>query len=220
MHMSKTTITLLVMLLIFSGILLFIVYTKQQNQIIVSLEKPLISRLEPARTSLSFETTQQAVKEGQTLTVGVMIHNANPYPSVAQLEIAYDPNVITIDSIKPGTFFEKPVIALQEIDPVGGRISYALRCSDTQDSSSCVNASSSEIAIITLSVSPYATQNTTTLSFLPRSLIRTDEGRDLLKKTSNLQLIITQPFSPIASSSAVINPPANLIRVTPLVPTP
>ena len=207
--MSKTTIILLVILVIFSGILLFIVYVKQQNPIIVSLEKPLLSRLEPARTSLSFETTQQVVREGQTLTVGVIIHNPNPHPSIAQLEIAYDPNVITIDSINPGTFFEKPIIALQEIDPVGGRISYALRCPDTQVSVDCINTESTTLAIIIISINPYTTQNTTELSFLPRSLIRTSEGRDLLEKTSNLQLMITQPLSPIASSSAIITPVLN-----------
>lgn len=207
--MSKTTFTLLIILLVFSGLLLFIMEAKQQNPFIASLEKPIISRLEPARTTLSFEAAQQAVKEGQTLTVAVIIHNPNPHPSIAELEIAYDPTAVTIDTINPGTFFKKPVIALQEIDPVAGRISYALRCPDTQTSTDCINSTSSTLAEITLSINPYTLQNTTKLSFLPKSLVRTGEGRDLLEKTSGLQLMITKPFSPIASSSAFITPVLN-----------
>jgi hypothetical protein len=209
MLMSKTTITLLIILLIFSGLLLSIMYIKQQNPIIESIERPIISRLEPARTTLSFETTQQVAKEGQTVTVAVIIHNPNPHPSIAQLEISYDPTVITIDAINPGTFFKRPMIALQEIDPVAGRISYALHCPNDQPSTDCINPESSTLAVITLSISPYAQQTTTELSFLPRSLIRTNEGRDLLKKTSSLQLMITNPLSPVASSSAFITPALN-----------
>jgi len=207
--MSKTTITLLIILLIFGGLLLFIMYVKQQNPILTSLEKPIISRFEPARTTLSFGATQESVKEGQTLTVAVMIHNPNPQPSVAQLEIAYDPTEVTIDTINPGKFFKKPIIALQEIDPVGGRISYALRCPDDQTSADCINSESSTLAVITLSLNPYALQNTTELSFLPRSLIRTGEGRDLLKKSSSLRLMITNSLPPVASSSAFITPVLN-----------
>src|SRR5260221_1223015 len=206
--MSKTTIALFIILLLVLGSLFFIIYYKQQNPIIKSFAKPLISRLEPAQTTLSFQTSEQEVKQGKILTIDVLITNPNPHPNLAQLELAYNPTSIMIDSISPGKFFTKPAIVLQTIDPVAGRISYALRCptSQTSDTNDCVNPSSSILATLTVTINPYTLQNITTISFLPKSVIRTDNGQDLLKKTNGLQLKILKPFFPISSSSAGIKP--------------
>jgi hypothetical protein len=209
--MSKTTIFLLIVLLTVIGLLLTVVYGKQQNPIITSITKPLITRLTPADSSLTFSTNEQSVRPGQTVTVAVLIHNPNPQPAVTQLELAYDPTVVTIDTITPGTFFDKSMIALQTIDPIAGRISYALRCSNVQNpNADCINSSSSTVATITMSINSYTIQNSTTLSFLPKTVIRTDTGRDLLKKTTDLKLMITKAFIPVAS------PGAQLIHITPI----
>lgn len=216
--MSKTTIALLIILVLFLGLLAFILYEVKQNPIITSITKPLISRLKPARADLSLLTNEQAVKAGQTVTVAVSIHDTNPDPNVAQLELGYDPTAVTIDTITPGTFFIKPVVALQNIDPVAGRISYALACPNAQNTNTpntCVNSSSSTLVKITLSINPYTIQNTTALSFFPKTVVRTGTGRDLNIKTSGLQLTITKPFFPVSSSSAIINKPTNgLIHIT------
>ena len=218
--MSKTTITLLIILILFLGLLLFVLYGIKQNPIITSITKPLISRLKPAHADLSLSTNEQLVKAGQTITVAVSIHDPNPNPNVVQLELGYDPTAVTIDTITPGTFFMNPVVALETIDPVAGRISYALRCPNSQDAntpSDCVNSSSSTLTTITLSINPYAIQNRTTLSFFPKTVVRTSTGRDLSIKTNGLQLTITKPFFPVSSSSAIINQPANgLIHITPI----
>jgi hypothetical protein len=207
--MSKTTMFLLIILIAVIGLLLFVEYGKQQNPIITSITKPILSRLTPADSSLTFSTNEQSIRPGQTVTVAVLIHNPNPHPAVTQLELAYDPNAVTIDTITPGTFFTKPMVALQTIDPVAGRISYALRCSNAQNpNADCVNASSSTIATITMNMNSYTTQASTTLSFLPKTVIRTDTGRDLLKKTTDLNLTIIKLLFPVASSSTVASPGA------------
>jgi hypothetical protein len=207
--MSKTTISLFIILLLSVGALAFVAYDKQQNQFITSLTKPLISRLSPARVTLSFLTGEQTVRPGQTVTLAVMIHDPQPHPTVVQVEIGYDPSAITVDSISPGTFFTKPVVALQNIDPVAGRISYALRCPNQQNSDQavdCVNSSSSSVAMVTISINPYTIQNATSLSFFPKTAIRTASGRDLLKKTNGEQLTITRLLYPVSSSSGMIKP--------------
>lgn len=213
--MSKTTIALLIILLLFLGFLAFVIYGIKQSPIITSLTKPLISRLKPAHATLSFSTNKLAVNLGQTVTVDVLIHDPNLDPNVVQLELGYDPTAITIDEITPGTFFTNPVVALQTIDPDTGRISYALRCPNAQASQSlnnCLNSSSSTLAKITLSINPYTIKNTTTISFFPKTVIRTGNGRNLTVKTSGLQFTINKPFYPIASSSAIYQP----IQATPI----
>lgn len=207
--MSKTTIALLIILLLFIGLLVFIMYGKQQNPIITLITKPLISRLTPAHVSLSFSGNEQTVTPGETITLTVLIHNPDPHPNVIQLELGYDPSAITVDTISPGTFFTKPVVALQNIDPVAGRISYALRCPASTTPGTpidCVNTSSAKVATFTISVNPYTIQNSTSLSFFPKTVVRTGTGRDLLKKTQGLQLTITRLLYPVSSSSGIIKP--------------
>jgi hypothetical protein len=217
--MSKTTFALLVVLLIFIGLLLYVLYGVKPTSIITTFSKPIgIEPTNPATATLSFATSEQNIRRGQTVTVAVLIHNPNPHPSVIQLEIGYDPNEVTIDSLMPGTFFTNPTVALNTIDPTTGRISYALHCPIdplTNKSAECVSANSSTIAVITLSVNPYATSNTTTLSFFPKTVIRTSNGKDILQNTTALQLQLNSQLAPISSGSAVVQPQSNFIQATP-----
>ncbi|HSX09118.1 MAG TPA: cohesin domain-containing protein [Candidatus Saccharimonadales bacterium] len=206
--MSKTTIFLLIIFLVVMGCLTYVVYGNKQNQIIQSLTKPIISRVTPSQTSLSLSSSEPIATPGQTITVTVLIHNPNPHPSVAQFEISYDPQIVTIDSVTPGTFFTKPDVALQTIDPIVGRVSYALRCPTDESNTvpDCVNPASSTLATITLTLNLYALGSSTKLTFLPKTLIRTNSGHDLLKSTNDLTITITKSILPVASSSAYVTP--------------
>lgn len=217
--MSKTTLALLVILLIFIGLLLFVLYRVKPASIITTFSKPVgLALTNPTTASLSFSTSGKYIQRGQTVTIAVLIHNPNPHPNVVQLEIEYDTTEVTIDSLMPGTFFINPTVALNTIDSTTGRISYALHCPInplTNNSADCANANSSTVAVITLSVNPYATSNTTTLSFLPKTVIRTNIGKDILQKTTALQLLLNSQLSPISSSSAIASPGATYLRITP-----
>src|SRR6185437_13312610 len=184
--MSKTTIFLLILFFTAIGTLFFFMYINKNEPFITSISEPIRSVVSPMHTSLSIAANTQNVQPGQTITFAVLIHNPNPHPGLVQLEISYDPTMMTVDSLIPGTFFNSPAIALQNIDPVTGRISYALRCSSTDTSgktSDCVNSNSSTVAVITMTISQYAYNHTPTLSFLPKTVVRTNSGRDLLQNT-------------------------------------
>jgi hypothetical protein len=216
--MSKTTVTLLVFLFIFLGILLFIVYGIKQNPIINSFNKSIPAKITPFDTSLSLSSETQTLQLGQTATIAVLIHNVNPHLNIAQVDLGYDPNVLTIDSITPGTLFKNPTIALDTIDPVAGRISYALRCPVSQSPVGlidCADLNSMTLATITVSVNSYAQQNTTTISFLPKTVVRIKNGRDALQKASNLQLTIGSPNYTSSSEAKILQP--NFIKVTPSI---
>lgn len=216
--MSKITVVLILILCIVTGVLLFILYNPKQTALITSLTQSQEAPANTADTTVSFATAEQTVQPGQTFTVTVMLHNAQP-PSLAQLEIAYDPTVLTVDTIMPGTFFTNPTVDLQHIDPLTGRISYALHCPlspTTTSSDDCVNPSSSSLAIITFSVNSYSLRPATSLSFLPKTVIRTRSGKDILQGTTSLQIPLTKPRYPISSSSAITSPGTNYLRVTPV----
>jgi hypothetical protein len=213
--MSKTTGFLIAVFLIVIGILLFVIYGMKQNSRMVSFTKPAKEQTPSADTSVSLATTSQSLLPGQTVTIAVLIHNPMSHTTITQLEIAYDPNALTIDSIMPGSFFIDPTIALQNVDFSTGRISYALHCpmgSNSNQMVDCANNDSPTIAVITANVNPYNLKQTTQLSFLPKTLIRTNTGRDILQSTTGLDLTIGKSQFSISSASAGRN---QGIHVTP-----
>ena len=206
--MSKTTIALLFFLLLITGALLYVQFGLRPDSVIASFPHVPVTSLTTPDTSLSLSSEKQSVQTGQTITVAVLIHNPNPHPGLVQIELAYNPQIVTIDSVNPGTFFTRPVIAFHRIDPNSGRISYTLRCPTDpakrilQD---CTNPTLPTVATITLTVNPYLQKNTTSLTFFPKTAIRSLTGRDMLKKTTGIQLKISSSFYqpyPIASYSA------------------
>ncbi|SRR6266568_3486051 len=217
--MSKITIVLFAILLIGIGALFFVMYGIKSNPIISSLTQTINNTSRLVDTTLSFSTAQQSLQPGQTVSVAIVLHNPQPHLDLAQLELAYDPTVLTVNSLSPGAFFTDPTVALQNIDPTTGRISYALRCQPAQranSASDCVNPTASTLAVITFSVNSYAIKNTTALSFLPKTVIRTRNGRDILQGTTGLQLAITKSLYPVSSASGLASPGANYIRITPI----
>jgi|SRR5579859_1741305 len=214
--MSKVTIALIVILCIFLVALSYVVFNPKPTTLIETLI-PHTSLAKPLDTTLSFSPTEQTFQLGQTFTVAVVLHNPDAHLSLAQLELAFDPTVLTVESLTPGPFFINPLIDLQNIDPSSGRISYALHCSNSQPSAKpadCTDITTPTIAVITFSISPFTTKPDTMLSFLPKTFIRTSSGKDILQMTSNLQIPITKPAYPISSSSAIFQPGVNIIHPT------
>lgn len=204
--MSKTTEFLIIVFIIVISILLFVMYGIKQNAPILSLaNKPAHIETTTDDTSLSLSTTSQSFLPGQTITIAVLIHNALPHTTITQFELAYDPNSLTIYSITPGSFFTDPTIALQNIDFSTGRISYALHCpmvNNTNQMLDCANNDNPTVAIITANINSYNFKPTTQLSFLPKTVIRTNTGRDILQATTGLTMTIGKAQFSLASASA------------------
>lgn len=217
--MSKTTFVLLFFLVTGIGILLYLIYGPVSHSFISSLSAPIRSAISPVNTSLSFSAVEENVQPGKTVTIAVMIHHPDTHPNLIQLEISYDPTVLTVDSLMPGTFFTDPTVALQNIDPSTGRISYALHCpgfDGAKSGNDCVSGNSGTVAVITFISNRYAYKNATTLSFLPKTVVRSSNGRDILQTSNNLTLTINNSFYPVASSSSTASPEGNFNRINPV----
>ena len=211
--MSKTTFALFVILILFMGILLFILYSPKQTEILRAMTNSEIPQTQPADTTLSLATETSTANPGQTVTIAVLIHTPRADTNIAEFELSYDPQTVTVNSITPGNFFTHPSVALENIDPSdpsAGRITYALRCPSTSiKENQCVHAVSSTLATISLSINPYTYANTTSLQFLPKTIVRTYAGEDILRKTQGVQLSIATPFTTLSSSSAIASPAAH-----------
>lgn len=103
-----------------------------------------------------------------------------------QLELAYDPQKITITDITPGTFLPNPLVLFKNIDQEKGRITFALGLPTT----GTARKGKGTIATITFTATVQTPGETTAMLFLPETLV-TAEGNTSSVLTATKNLTIT-----------------------------
>lgn len=205
--MSKTTVALFFILFLAIGLFFYTKFENPKSPMMQQLTGSSQAKPLASETTLSLGASAQTVRPGQTLQVSIMISSQGLLPSLSQLELAYDPTILTVQNIFPGTFLRQPQIALQNIRPDLGRISYALKCPPQTGGNipDCANQGSNQFATINFIVNPTVTKPQTTIAFLPKTVIRSKSGSDLLKKTTPITITVIGAMPQTASSSGISN---------------
>jgi len=81
---------------------------------------------EKAQTSLSISSEQKFASGSSLLKTNILISSGSNKITGAQLELTYDPAVLTKVEITAGDFMKNSIEVLKKIDPKTGRISYVL----------------------------------------------------------------------------------------------
>lgn len=178
--MPKRTFLLIVLLVIITTCLLGLALIQNiriPNQ--TTKSKPL-PPLTYAQSDLSFSMPT-------TMPTGyvtdVQISTGKNKVTVVQLEISYDPKVLTNVDIKPGTFFTTPTMLLKQIDAANGRIVYVLGIGMGDEAVS----GKGTIATITFSTIPGITASQTLLDFAPKTAVNAvGYAQSVLSKTTGL----------------------------------
>ncbi|MBI3070341.1 MAG: hypothetical protein HYY87_03500 [Candidatus Levybacteria bacterium] len=124
--MSKRTLTLIIILVIVTGVLIALAVTPQKTPAPVVVAPPPAGGSTPAaQTLLSFSPNPLLISSASA-SVDVAVDTGNNALTAVQLELSYDPTVITSIKLKPASFFPNPVVLLENIDAKNGKISYAL----------------------------------------------------------------------------------------------
>ena len=106
--------------------------------------------------------------------------------TAVQLELQYDPNILTDIEVVPGPFFANPQILLDQIDIKAGRISYALGLGQNEKATT----GSGTVANITFSVKSKLPEKTAMI-FLPKTLVTADGiSGSALKRTDVGQFLV------------------------------
>lgn len=197
MHFSKATLLLIIIL---GGIASFFLYlalkpnTKMQKTVAtVPTPTPYaqsVLSFEPADTSTQGATlTPQPKKMANILTYSVVLTtNANTVNAV-QLELGFDPETIQIDSINPGPFMPNSVQLTKDVNNTTGRVSYAIGVGPTDKGIKGTGV----VATISLEFLPTATASSTTLSFLPKTLIAgAGVNPSVLKSSTDITIPLPQ----------------------------
>lgn len=169
--MSKRTLFLIFALILIAGTLVAMaIYQPKADKIVTVTPTP-----EPvAQTILSFGALQTATTSSLVTTdyfVPINIQTFKNKVTTVQLELQYDPMLLTNVTIKPNDFFVKPVILLNQIDTKTGRITYAFGIGPTGHG---IYGDNKTIATLYFSTKPNVTEKTAII-FLPKSLV-TAEG--------------------------------------------
>lgn len=100
----------------------------QQNRTSDKIQKTSVN----PKAVLNFSPANLDLAYGQTGSVSLRVIYQGDKPDFAQIELGYDPEIITDISVTPGNFFESPSVVLDSIDDYSGRASFAIKSLDKQ----------------------------------------------------------------------------------------
>lgn len=199
--MSKRTFALIFTLFTIAVVLVMIAVYNPSSYDTPTSPTPTIKPELLAQTELKFgelNSFQIASQSGEKIAYAIPIKistNKNKVTAV-QLEISYDPKILTQISITPGTFFQKPVSLLNQIDEKGGRISYAIGIPPNTPGKEGEDV----VAIITFQAKSQF-RGETTISFLPKTKVTAEEfNQSVLKETSSAQIVIGENISTVSGN--------------------
>lgn len=190
--MSKRTLFLIFALFIITSVLLAVALYKPVPKPIQTITAPK----EPtAQTSLLFGELSSAISSPSSeliYSLPINVETGKNKVTAIQLELQYDPLILTNVAVAPGPFFQNPSILLNQIDDKTGRISYAFGVGLTDTGI----AGKGVAAVITFEAKS-ATEEKTGILFLPKTLV-TAEGisQSVLKTTKNALFTVDAVISP------------------------
>lgn len=125
--------------------------------------------------------SQPIASTSGVLSSDVLINSNGNLPTAVQIELSYDPTAISNVDVKSGPFFANPVELIKKIDSANGRVSYAVGVALGEKGAS----GSGIVAVVTFT--KVKTSGTTTISFLPKSLV-TSQGisQSVLKSATSV----------------------------------
>lgn len=186
--MTKQTFGLLAVLVLITGTLVYFAVSTpggkkiEQQQTVVA--KPTET---PGHTSLAFSPNPVSVSSSSG-SVDVNVDSGGDALTGVQLELSYDPLVLTSVQLTPAGFFDNSSVLINKIDSANGKVSYAIVIPPTGTAKKGVGT------VATLKfTADWSTANQTAIKFLPKSLA-TAEGlsKSVLKTTSDVTIIFAE----------------------------
>lgn len=187
-HPFNKTMLLVLGLVILTGVLLFISLS-QKPSLFPSVAKK--EEVNFAKTSLSISEDVRTSSRSGTYEVDVNIDSSDNKVTGLQLELSFNPAVLTKVDIEPGDFLTNPVVILKKIDSLNGRISYLL---GGQIGEKGVSGRGT-VAVISFSKTG---SEETSIDFLPQTIV-TAQGFDQNVLSETVSGIITSTSSPTIS---------------------
>jgi len=183
------------LLIIIASVTIYIKYIPGNSNNTTPSKKTQLSDAHhtPTQASLSFSPDTLYAKINNEYETNINIEAEGFTPNLAQIELSYDPDIITIVSITPGTLFANPETLIDDIDTQYGRISYAIKGKAIENKKN--EYKNKTVAKLKFKTTPQFSQGITTINFLPKTAIRSASQNIYLQNLSGLTIFINSQTS-------------------------
>lgn len=195
--MPKKTTILIAVLAVITIALLALALTSGQN--LQNLTQPAPTKKTVQKTTkIYFAPAQVELAVTGPSTADVMVDTQGSDISGVQIEVQYDPKVLSNVQIIPavdssGFFGTSGIILLNEVIPTTGRISYAVAISAGDTTKKGVG----KVATISFQKAPGSTLSESSINLLDKTLVtQLGENDSVLQKTQPLNIVIKQTTIP------------------------
>lgn len=154
----------------------------------------------PAHSVLTTNPNPVIVGPGRQGQVAVNIDTSDNDVTAVQLEIGYDPNVLTNVKVTPGAMFTNPVQLLNRNNPAAGRYTYAVGIPPNGK----VLRGQGVVADITFTTKATALGTSTQLGLLPTSLVSAQGVAQSVMKSATGAVITVNTVTPTTPAQANI----------------
>lgn len=207
--MSKRTFALIFTLFTVAVVLVIIaLYNPSSYETkIVVVPTPTKTPMPLAQTELRFGKLSTAYpielesKKPPVYSLPILISTGTNKVTAVQLELSYDPQMMTAISLAPSNFFPKPVSLLNQIDEKNGRISYAIGTSPNESGIQ----GEAVVAILTFQTRSLL-PGQTNISFLPKTQVAAEGiNPSVLKEAFSAQIVIGESVATIGGQTKNID---------------
>lgn len=185
--MSKRTLFLIFALFLITFVLLMMaLYQPQASKVIQSViptPKAPVAQTVLSFGNLSTATSSSPLRQSADLnySVPINISSGKNQVTAVQLEMQYDPAILTNVVVTTGSFFPKPDVLLNQVDSKTGRISYAFGVGLSGQGI----AGQGTAATLNFSVKAGTAQKTAII-FLPKTLVTAQGVNESVLKEANV----------------------------------
>ncbi len=170
--MPRKTLALITGLVIVTVVLFVVALRAGQQQNAPSIPTPsrTVQQPEPttpANTVLALAPNPITVAPGQQGTAQVSIDTSSNDVTAVQLELGYDPTVLSNVKVIPGTLIQNPAVLIDKNDPQTGRYTYAFGITPNGTPIKGTGV----VATVTFTVRANALGKETQLGLLPTTLV-------------------------------------------------
>lgn len=154
----------------------------------------------PAHSVLTTNPNPVIVGPGRVGEVAVNLDTSDNDVTAVQLEIGYDPNVISNVKVTPGAMFVSPVVLLNKNNPTTGRYTYAIGVPPN----GAVLKGQGVVANVSFVTNATALGKSTQLGILPTSLITARGFDKSVMKSATGTVVTVNTVTPTTPAQANI----------------
>ena len=121
----KTMLLIIFLAIVAFGLVALALFFNKPAQTDTTTTMPT-QTIDPAQTTLTISSTPIRQSTPSAYSSDIIINTGQNAITKVQLELLYDPKILTNVDVNPGPFFTNPQVLLKYLDKANGRISFAL----------------------------------------------------------------------------------------------